>query len=171
MFRPLSLIGTLLLCAVPAFGASISVTFNPFTLTGIPGDELTYEGTIAATSEVYLNGICFSFTAAACDKDNSPGLDYFTIDTDPFYENQPGFYFDCDEFTTPVFGATIDPNTPAGSYSGTVTLLGGADMYAFDPQGSGTFELVVTAPEPATVSFLLLGMGVLALLNRRGEFR
>jgi hypothetical protein len=167
LFRPFSLIGTLLLCMVPALGTTVSFSVNPFTLTGAPGDELIYSGTVAASADVLLNGLCFSFTAAACDIGSSPGLGFFTSDSqdDTFYSNVPGFFPSGKGYFGPVFAIVIDPTTSVGTYFGTVTLLGQPDGFGFDPQGSGTFQLVVATPEPATVSFLMLGIGLISLIG------
>jgi hypothetical protein len=169
MIRPLSLIGTLLLCVAPAFGSSISLTINPSGLTGAPGDGLTYSGTIVASGDVFLNGICFSFTATPCDDVSSPGPGFFTSDSlnDTFFQNVPGIFQSGDSYTGPVFAVIIDPSAPAGTYSGTVTLLGGADPSAVAPQGSGTFQLVILTPEPASIGYLLLGMALLPFARKR----
>jgi hypothetical protein len=140
-----------------------------FTLTpqaAPPGTSLALlSGTItnpaAAPSDVLVNDLEFALSSAAAT--------FLTPDTNPFFANVPGVFAPGDTYSGIVFGLQLAPNTPFGSYGGTVTLLGdpnGADPGATESLATATFQLTV-APEPAAG---LLGMAALpfaAIVARR----
>lgn len=174
MIRKILPIVLFLFAVAPAFG-TVTFTPDPSTLSGLPGDEVIFQGTVTSDSDVFLNGICVSFTMAACDINTSPGPAFLTLDTNVFYLNAPGSLdipLNNRTYTGPVFGILIDPAALLGSYPGIVTFLGGSESdpngaFAFDPQGSGNFQVDVV-PEPGTLGLLSAGLVLLAFrISRR----
>jgi hypothetical protein len=53
-----------------------------------------------------------------------------------------------------VFGVAVNPSTPPGNYSGTVTLVGGSDIFATNNLASQTFQVMLP---PATLNLAPAG--------------
>lgn len=139
-----------------------TVTINS-PVSGLPGDVITVQGSLLNNDSVntqYINSD--SFVVA-------PG---FTLDDSPFLSNAPLFLgpggstalFD-------FFTLTISPSQSPGLYSGTFTVVGGADGgagTAEDNLGTGAFTVnVLGTPEPSTVGMLLGGAALLIARRRR----
>ena len=154
--------GMLCFAAVPAFSAMLFTLGNsPFSAAA--GDTVTFQGTITpdAGQDTFLTGISYAYSGGA-------GA-YLTGDVLTFFGNVPGLFLTTDPaYTGVVFSVAIDPLTPAGTYSGTVTLRGGADEFADNPIVSSAFRVVVT-PEPETLGLGIAGMALVALVRIRGR--
>lgn len=160
-----------LLLGAPAFGDVLTLTFDPFLEAGPPGGSVTFQGTISSSVDDYccLNSITATF--------GSPGDTYLSVDLTVFYLDFPGIlpsgYPFYDAYTGPMFGILIAPNTPAGLYSGTATILGGADNYDFgalDPLVSQNFQVEVV-PEPGMEGLTLAGLATMAGIALRRRIR
>jgi hypothetical protein len=115
-----------------------------------------------------ITGISVAFTPTAGN--TFLALDgTFDADVPTIFIGDPTFTFPSFptyNYVGPIFGIDIAPNTPIGEYDGilTVSTLGGTN----DPNGGGqtftqTFTLDVLAPEPASLSLLLMGLLPLAV--------
>ncbi len=153
-------VGMLLAVALPSFSAML-FTLNNSPISAYAGDTVTFLGTITpdTASDIFLNGISYTYNAGA-------GA-YLTGDQTTFF-NVPGAFFTTDSpYTGPVFSIAINPLTPVGAYTGTVTLRGGADQFADSPIVSAPFEVDVLAPEPGSIGLGLAGMAVIAAVRFR----
>jgi hypothetical protein len=163
--RMIRLSAALLSVALLLLGGGIAradLTFNltPNLQSGPPGSFLTYNGTLSYTGAdpIFLNDISFMFNS---------GGSVLTGDSSVFFNNVPGIFFDGDVYNGPIFGIQVDPSAAPLLYSGTATILGGADPGATDAIASADFLVSVT-PEPVTwVMFLLGGVGVIAYARKR----
>src|SRR5262249_13885485 len=113
--------------------ADLSFSLTPATLPGIGTNEVIFTGAFinstAATN--FLNDIQFNFTGAATN--------YFSADTNVFFANVPGLLLPDEIYNDVIFGVFVNSNTPPGNYSGTVTVLGGADVFATTNSMSQSF--------------------------------
>ena len=156
----------ILLFMLLAFAAScqandITVTFNPSTLSGAPGDVLDFFGTLTNDDLFSLDIDSDSFTLA--------GFPAGSLDDSPFLNNAPTSL--AAGATTPsfeFFTVTIPLNQGSGSFDGTFTVVGGptSNGGGQDNLGAGTFTVTVSAtPEPGTWLMLLAG-GLLLPVRR-----
>jgi hypothetical protein len=160
-----------ILSAATARADSISIHLAPSILGAVPGQTLTFSGTITNNEAVIvdLNG---------CDV-NLPGQ--FTADCGVFLGGP--LFLNPGETSAAFDMFTVAVNQPFTSAfglqpSGIFTVLGGLEPPGggYDPNtqnllGEATFAVVVT-PEPGT--FVLLGLALtmtLALRRRRGYNR
>jgi hypothetical protein len=139
-----------------------SVTFTPATLSGLPGDVLSFSGTLTNNDLVntqFINSDSFALAG-------------FTVDTTPFLifapiSLGPGATTALFQFLT----VTIPNNQTPGTYTGTFTAIGGLDGglgTAQDSLGTGSFTVdVSSAPEPSTLALLLGGAVLIAGKRRR----
>jgi hypothetical protein len=146
-----------LLPAATARAASISIAFDEPALQGLPGQTLTFTGTITnlEAAPADLNG---------CDV-NLPGN--FVVDCTAFFANAPlslGGGATSTDFT--MFTITVDSPFPGpfGLQSGNFTVLGGIEgAGGYDPStqnvlGEAGFS-VESVPEPRSSSLLALSLG------------
>ena len=153
--------GALLLVTTGAARADLTFTLTPNIQSGPPGSFLTYSGTLSYTgaNPIFLNDIGFTFNGGA-------GA-VLTGDSSVFFNNVPGIFFDGDIYNGPIFGIQIAGAAAPLLYSGTATILGGADPLASDPLASADF-LVNATPEPSTwVMFLVGGAAIIAYARKR----
>ena len=174
MYSPrLIFCSALLAFATPAFG-SLILTLSPSTLSGVPGDSVIFAGSIvdndAGTTHegdfIYLNDISVTFDPPGDSLLSAPDTFFLTTvpgdligDKDPVDNTYIG----------PIFEVDIASNTPPGTYTGTIDILGGYNGPFVDSDviASQTFEVVVPTPEPATAGLLLLPLAGLAAAIRR----
>ena len=80
-----------------------------------------------------MNDIQFSFTGAATN--------YLVADTNSFFANVPGILLPGETYSDVVFGVTINLATPPGDYFGSVTILGGSNIFAATNLTSQMFQV------------------------------
>jgi len=160
------LAAAIFLLGAPAFGDVLTLTFDPFLEAGPPGGSVIFQGTIASNVDDYccLNSITASF--------GSPGDTYLSIAPNFFSDNVFGILFAPDDnYIGPILEVLIAPDTPAGLYSGTATILGGVDDFsALDPLVSQNFQVEVT-PEPGMEGLTLAGLATMAAIALRRRIR
>jgi hypothetical protein len=118
-------------CAQPAFGVAPSTRF------GRPGDELAFTGAVtnSGSTDFFLNEVAFSFSG--------PALTNLAGGSNTFFANVPGILSASETYTGAVFTVVINPSAPPGDYSGSVTLLGGADIFATNQSVTAGFQVTV----------------------------
>jgi len=133
--------------------ADLTFVLTPAAESGAVSNEVFFVGTLrntSLTSNLFLNDIQFSFTGVATN--------YLTADTNSFFANVPGILLPGETYSGVVFGVTITPGTPPGDYFGSVTILGGTDIFAAAALTGQTFQVSspsasVSATEPDAYKF------------------
>lgn len=124
--------------------------------SGTPGSEVFFSGTLTNTgsSALFLNGIQFNF--------DSLGNAVLSGDDSVFFTNVPPSLAASGNpsasYTGSIFGVNIAGNAPTGTYTGTVTITGGADSSTNSPLAAQNIQIRVTpTPEAGTLFTLTLG--------------
>ena len=157
------------LCAI-CEASPITVDLTSTLLQGCEGSTVTFSGTLsnAASSVIFLNsaGLNLAGGFSAADEDLTP-----------FFNDAPLFL--SASASTPVidlFTLQVPSLFATGSYSGTFTILGGADTNAMDVVGSAGFTIQVVnatgVPEPSSGALIAVtGVNMLlaAIVCRRSR--
>ena len=163
----LAAIAGLLLCGTAAKADSFSFTIDPATQPAVPGQTLTFFGTVGnpGASPIYLTGD--TVTADA-------GL--FVDDSQFLINFPPSLDSGVTTLSEELFSVLVLPGTPDGSYTGMFEILGGSDPNVQPPNdqdvlGAQGFTVYVTEtpiPEPSSLLLLLSGLvGLGGTLRRR----
>jgi hypothetical protein len=161
----------LLLSFAAASAATLTLNLDSPTLSVLPGQNALFTGTLTSTYDVTLDLNSISVNL---------GGD-FLIDTLPFFLTGP-LTIAANSTSAPFEFFTATPNDPFtglfGSYSGTITIFGGAqvnglsDPSVLDQLGDQSFSVVAldpvaAVPEPASGSMLLLAAAGAFVYRRR----
>lgn len=121
---------------------NLSFNLTPAAQSGVGTGEVYFTGALTNTGLTtnFLNSVQFAFTGAATN--------YFTADTNVFYANVPGIFLPGDAYTDVVYGVVINPATPPGNYSGTVTIQGGTNIFDETSSSGQSFQIFLP---PATL--------------------
>ncbi|HUB82795.1 MAG TPA: PEP-CTERM sorting domain-containing protein [Bryobacteraceae bacterium] len=153
-----ALIPILLVFAAAANADELSVNLDSSTQTGVPGEMLTFYGTLANNTggTLFITSDSFLFDINGA------------VDDSPFLNNAP---ISIDGGDTSADFAMFNINIPSGqasgTYHGSFTVAQGSG--GSDPIGTADFEVDVTAatvPEPA--SYMLLASTLVLLGGWRG---
>ncbi len=155
------LFAVLLLVSSRAFADTINLSLSDTVLSGVPGSTLYFVATVSAPN---TNGAAVFLNSDSFDVD-SP----LTLDDTPFFSNFPLSLNPGDSTTDVLFTVTIPPDAAIMDYSGSFTILGGADDLAQDTLASTTFE-VNAVPEPSNVLLVATGLAGLALVGFSKRF-
>ncbi len=148
--------------------ASLLFTLDPAVLPGMPGDTLTFSGTLSNTFdyELFLNGNSLTFSGSDTDFVVSGLLGSVPLSLMPAGDSSGG-----DTYTGSVFDVQILSSAASGSYAGSYSMLGGADDQTQDELAASNFQVNVTAvPEPSSIIVVVGGLGSLLAFRRRGEW-
>jgi hypothetical protein len=158
-----TLLAASLLLLLPAFAhAQLTLTLDAPSLSGYPGDTLTFTGTLtnSGASLVFINGTNFNL--------NGTGL---TFNDDDFILNGPLSLGAGEIFNGTFFQVQIDPVALPQVAPGSFFLLGGATDTAQSTIATTNFSVAVgAAPEPASATLMLgiaLATGAAGRLRRR----
>jgi len=150
------------LLTVPAFADTITLSLDSPVQTGTPGSTLSFDATVSTDSKssdtVYLNGDNFTLS--------SP----LTLDDSGFFNTFPLSLDPGDLFSGLLFTVTLPPNVAPGLYTGSFSILGGANDGAQDVLATVNFNVNVpsTVPEPASGLLLVTGLlGLGAVVGKR----
>jgi hypothetical protein len=140
-----------------------TVTFSPATISGLPGDVITLNGTLTNNDLVnneYINSDGITL---------GPG---FAVDDNPFFTFAPLFL--APGASTAPFAfltITISPSQSPGLYGGAFDVIGGADggdNTGILNLGTGTFNVnVLGTPEPSSIGLFLSGAALLIARRRK----
>lgn len=152
--------GSLMLFSGICYADMVNINLASDLLSGSLGSDLTFSGALLNTtgSTVFLNSAGINLAGAFTPADE---------DTGPFFANAP-LSLAAGGSTSVIDLFTIDIPSPfiSGQYSGTFTILGGADGNAQDILGSTDFTVQVTGstvPEPNPRSLLIAACLMLAV--------
>jgi hypothetical protein len=122
--------------------ADLSFNLTPATLPGVGTNKIVFTGILSnsITATNFLNNIQINFSGAATN--------YFTADTNVFFENVPGILLPGENYSDIVFGIFVTSNTPPGNYFGAVTIQGGSDIFAANNLTNQSFQISLP---PATM--------------------
>lgn len=157
----------ILLAASTARASVVTVVLDSSVLFGLPGDVLSFTGTLTNTTDavVWLNG----------DSPNLPSqIPPSAFDDSPFFANTPSGFLVADGTSGDIglFNVTIPAGLADGQYGGTFEILGGADSDSQDVLEDSPVSFTVgvgqqtsSVPEPGTLALLAAGLvvGTLAI--------
>jgi hypothetical protein len=125
---------SMLLAAVAA-RAQLSFVLTPAAQIGTAINEITLTAALTniGSTNLYLNDVqCVLLLSAS----NS-----LRADTNAFYANVPGILLPGEAYTDVVFGVTLGPVAPPGVYNGTITILGGSNIFAASNLANASFQV------------------------------
>lgn len=101
--------------------ADLAVTLTPGAQIANGSSDTIFSGTVTntGTADIFLNDIGVTLMP--------PGGPYFTVDRNFFFESVPGVLSPGETYSGPIFKISI-AKAPSGSYAGTASILGGADI-------------------------------------------
>jgi hypothetical protein len=160
----------LLLCLLTIVPSAVRADSNQTQLTvpsvsGTAGEDVTVFGTITNTGtvRVFLNGEGFSLGSSSL----------LNGDVTDFFANAPASLSGgTNSGLIALFSFDIAPGTAPGVYDENfLQLLGGTGKFDQKDIADAEFSVTVesaTVPEPETLGMIVLGLGGLGLLRRRG---
>jgi hypothetical protein len=182
MLRKLILLSLGILLAIPASADLIIFSLDPGALPTLPGgvfnaacqnlatlDCVIFSGTISFTTDqdYFVNDIQIAMNPA----DPDGGADVAGNDN-YFFVNVPGTFgpdgITSGSYSGGLFEIDVAPNTPAGLYSGTVTLQA-TDSIGDPITGPAIVQnfQVDVIPEPGMATLMLAGLAPLVAVGRR----
>ena len=105
--------------------ASLTIALAPVPQVAEQGAELVFSGTLtntSATDKLFLNNIEATFTGSSAV--------HLALKTNAFFANVPGILLPGETYTGVLFRIAISSLAPPDAYAGTITVLGGADIFA-----------------------------------------
>jgi hypothetical protein len=118
--------------------ADVTFTVTPSVQYGVKNKEVVFTGTLSNTNltgDLFLNDIQISFACAATN--------YLTASANTFFANVPGILSPGETYSDVVFAVAISSNTPAGDYFGTVTIVGGTNIFDVTVLANQMFQVSV----------------------------
>jgi len=128
----------ILLIGGPAW-AELGFVLKPAMQSGGTGGQIIFTGTLtnqSLTENLFLNGVQITFN----DTTN------LLADTNVFFANVPGILLPGETYTDLIFAVAINSNAVPGSYSGTVIISGGTNVFAAADLAGHPFEVSLPPP-------------------------
>lgn len=125
MKRCAAIVGLLLLLGASLGQAGLTVSLTPAVQNSAQGRSLLFTVTLtnsSITDALYLNDIQFTLSGSAAT--------LLKPDTNTYFSNVPGILLPGETYSGPLFSVALDAAATPADYSGTVTVLGGADIFA-----------------------------------------
>ncbi len=140
---------TLAICA----RASLTFSIAPSPQVAEQGGELVFSGTLtntSATDKLFLNDIIATFAGSSAV--------HLSLKTNAFFGNVPGVLLPGETYTGVLFRIGISSLAPPDSYAGTITVLGGADIFATTNLASANLTIAspvvgIAASDPIACEF------------------
>ena len=139
-FRLLALI----FCAVAwtaTARASLTMLLSQSIQNSARGREIVFSGTLTNTSgtdKIFLNEIVASLGGSSATN--------LTLNSNSFFSNVPGILLAGESYSnSELFRILLKPVAPADDYGGTITIRGGADIFANGDLASGNFTVLSPA--------------------------
>lgn len=157
----LVLAGSLLAAGSIVRADTLDVSLTQATLSVVQGTALvafdaTVSNPLSSSGTIFLNGDSSTTSSSLVSVDDAPFFANSPLSLDPGTSSGP---FE-------IFDVLLDPSLGPGVYTGTFSILGGADGSAVDDVGDVNFTVDVTAPvtTPEPTALLMLGTGLLTLV-------
>lgn len=126
-----------LACASSAL-AGLSMSLSSSVQNSARGVQVVFSGTLtnaSATEKLYLNDIAANFSSVAAGN--------LALKPNAFFWNVPGVLLPNESYTdSELFRVFVNGTAPAEDYAGTITILGGADIFASDALASTGFTIL-----------------------------
>ncbi len=161
----LFLAATLLLSS-RTFADTINLSLSAPVQSGTAGSTVSFDATVSAPGKnsgtIFMNGDSFNVPSPLVMDDSGFFDNFFPLSLDPG-----------DSFTDELFSIVLPSDLAAGMYTGSFTIVGGADMFAQDTLGTVDWEVDVAptpsaVPEPGSLMLLVSGLpGVAVLVQRK----
>jgi len=119
---------------------SLQFVLSAPSQSGAGSNAVVFAGSLVNPSlsiNLFLNNIQFVFFG--------PATNYLGAGTNTFFANVPGILRPGEVYDDIVFAVGINPSTPAGDYFASVTMQGGADIFAASNLASET--ILITSPD------------------------
>ncbi len=116
-------------------GAQLAFVLTPAARIGTATNEMAFTAALTNTgaANLYLNDVqCVLLLSAS----NS-----LRADTNAFFSNVPGILLPGETYTDVVFGVTLGAVAPPGIYNGTISILGGSNIFAASNLASTSFQV------------------------------
>jgi hypothetical protein len=134
MKAALYILASMLLMAASA-RAQLSFVLTPSDEIGTATNGIAFDGALTNTGSTnfYLNDIqCVLLLSAS---------NTLRVDTNGFYANVPGILLPGETYTDVVFGVNLGAVAAPGVYNGTITILGGSNIFAESNLATGSFQV------------------------------
>ena len=119
--------------------ADLTLQLSPANRPAAAGGTVTFSGLLtntSATDKLYLNNIQASLSTGTT-----------TLKSNSFFGNVPGILLPGETYNGPLFGVKLESGVANGNYNGSVTLQGGADIFANGTLASSNLTLLATPIE------------------------
>lgn len=164
-------VATSLLGLLPNNARADSIDFSltsPTQSVVVGSGPLAFSAALTNTgsSDVFLNADNFSADAGLTIDDSA----FFSL---PLFLSPAGQSGDTTGTVT-LFSVTLDPNLLPGTYTGTFSILGGADDQTFDVLATQQFTIDAMAPaavpEPPSLALMIVGATAALTIARGRKF-
>ena len=134
----------LLILTSLAAWADLAITLTPGAQLANRETETIFSGTLTNTgsTDIFLNDISFNLISATST--------YFTVDRNFFFASVPGVLSPGETYSGPIFKMSV-LKAPLGSYTGTVSILGGSDIFAQSSLPTVPFTVQVAHRPPKRI--------------------